>query len=390
MAASGATVRKRNREWGEEKPMRPSFEPLSFRRGPAMKNRYMVAPLTNEASNADGTLSDEEYRFLRMRAQGGFGAVMTCGAHVTPGGQSFKGQLGVCSDAHVPGLTRLAAGLKAAGSVAILQLFHGGRIASREFTGQQPVFPSDDPHFGARALTTGEVEQLIEDFIVAGVRAEKAGFDGAELHAAHSYLPCAFLSPVLNRRTDHYGGTPENRARFVREIVTGLRERCGPDFNIGLRLSAEGFDLDLADSVALAQAVMTEGAIDYLDMSLWDVFKDPEDERFRGQSLLSCFTELDRGAVRLGVAGKIRSARAVEACLAGGADFALIGRGAIIHHDFPERSRADLDYEARLPVSRKQLEAEGVSPAFLNYLDGFQGFLAPEDAAPERERVYIP
>ena len=153
------------------------FAPLSFRHGPAMKNRFMLAPLTNLQSHADGTLSDDEFRWLTYRAQGGFGLTMTCAAHVQAVGQGFPGQLGVFSDAHLPGLTRLASAIRAAGSLSSVQLHHAGIRSPTDLVGQ-PVAPSDDAETGARALSTGEVEQVIEDFITAAVRAEAAGFDG--------------------------------------------------------------------------------------------------------------------------------------------------------------------------------------------------------------------
>ncbi len=109
--------------------MSSPFEPLTFARGPAMKNRFMLAPLTNSQSHADGCLSDDEYEWLRMRAVGGFGLTMTCAAHVLPSGQGFAGQLAIFSDDHLPGLTRLADALRAADSLSSVQLYHGGMRA---------------------------------------------------------------------------------------------------------------------------------------------------------------------------------------------------------------------------------------------------------------------
>ncbi len=105
------------------------FAPLSFTRGPALKNRFMLAPLTNLQSHADGRLSDDEFHWLTLRAQGGFGLTMTCAAHVQAIGQGFPGQLGIYSDDHLEGLTRLAAAIKAAGSRAFVQLHHAGMRA---------------------------------------------------------------------------------------------------------------------------------------------------------------------------------------------------------------------------------------------------------------------
>ena len=107
-------------------PYDPLFQPLSFAHGPAMRNRFALAPLTNLQSHPDGRLSEDEFRWLTLRAKGGFGMTMTCAAHVQRQGQGFPGQLGCWSDAHLPGLTRLAAGIKAAGSVAHVQLHHAG------------------------------------------------------------------------------------------------------------------------------------------------------------------------------------------------------------------------------------------------------------------------
>ena len=98
--------------------MQQLLEPLTFSRGPAMKNRFMLAPLTNSQSHDDGTLSDDEFHWLVMRAQGGFGLTMTCAAHVQAEGRGFPGQLGIFSDDHLEGLTRLAAAIRASGERA--------------------------------------------------------------------------------------------------------------------------------------------------------------------------------------------------------------------------------------------------------------------------------
>jgi 2,4-dienoyl-CoA reductase-like NADH-dependent reductase (Old Yellow Enzyme family) len=352
------------------------FDPLTFLHGPAIKNRFVLAPLTNQQSHADGRLSDEEFHWLTLRAQGGFGLTMTCAAHVQAVGQGFAGQLGVFSDIHLEGLTRLAGAIKAAGSVAVVQLHHAGERADKALVAQ-PVAPSDNAELGARGLSLAEVEQLAEDFIAAAHRVQKAGFDGVEIHGAHGYIVCAFLSEATNHRTDRYGGSADNRARLLWDIVRGVRSRCGPDFLLGLRLSPERFGLKLAEMRTLAQALMSAKAVDYLDISLWDARKEPEDEAFKGRSLFSYFTELDRGAVRLGGAGKIMTAQDARDFLAAGADFAVIGRAAILHHDFPRRVEADPDFHPiALPVSREHLAAEGLSPVFIGYMNNWKGFVA--------------
>ena len=350
------------------------FAPLSLAHGPALKNRFMLAPLTNLQSHPDGVLSDDEFNWLTLRAKGGFGLTMTCAAHVQAVGQGFPGQLGVFGDQHLPGLTRLASAIKAAGSVAAVQLHHAGNRSPKDLVGQ-PVCPSDDPETGARGLSLGEVEQLVEDFVAAAVRAEQAGFDGVEIHGAHGYVLAQFLSPEINKRDDRYGGSIENRARIIFEIIEGVRARCGADFQLGLRLSPERFGLKLAEIRDTARTVLRDGRIDYLDMSLWDVAKEPVEEEFKGRSLMSYFTELDRGEVRLGVAGKVTSPAIASKMLADGADYVLIGRAAILHHDFPERARDPQFTPVALPVTPEYLANEGLGPAFVQYMSTWPGFV---------------
>lgn len=238
------------------------FQALGFKNGSVMKNRFMLAPLTNTQSHADGRLSDDEYHCLTMRAKGGFGLTMTCASHVQAIGKGFPGQLGCFSDDHLEGLTRLATGIKKEGSLAVIQIHHAGMRSPEKEIGEKPVCPSDNQETGARALSLAEVEQLKEDFILAAERAQKAGFDGVELHGAHGYILCQFLSPTINQRTDLYGGSLENRARIIFDIVEGIRSRCGSDFLLGVRLSPERFDLRLGEIIEVAQGLMGDGLID--------------------------------------------------------------------------------------------------------------------------------
>ncbi len=359
----------------------PLFEPLPLPRGRTMKNRLALAPLTNTQSRADGRMADDEYRWLMMRAEGGFGVTMTCAAHVQKVGQGYPGQLGVFSDDHLPGLARLAAGLKAAGSVACLQLAHSG---NRALEGLARVGPSDDTESGAQGLSEAEVEALVEDFVAAALRGQTAGFDGVEIHAAHGFLPTQFLSSTINHRADRWGGSLENRARLIFAIIEGVRRACRPDFQLGLRLSPERFGLRLAEVREVAQEAMRSGNIDTLDLSLWDVTKEAEEEAFRGRSLMSWFTDLDRGNVRLGVAGKIMGAQDALDCLANGADYVLIGRAAILAYDFPMKVAADGRYVSpALPVSADFLRAQGLGEAFVDYMRSFPGFVLDEAAVRE-------
>jgi 2,4-dienoyl-CoA reductase-like NADH-dependent reductase (Old Yellow Enzyme family) len=357
--------------------MTNAASPLHFTRGPAMANRFMLAPLTNMQSNPDGTLSDDEVHWLEKRAQGGFGLVMTAAAHVQRGGQGFPGQLGIWSDDHLPGLTALAAKLRAAGSLSSVQLHHAGMRSPKDLIGEAPQGPFADAETGTRAMTTAEVEQLRDDFIAAAVRAQQAGFDGVEIHGAHGYVLAQFLDADNNQRSDGWGGSFANRTRIIHEVIDGIRAATRPDFQVGLRLSPERFNIRMGEALALAEAVMTGGKLDYLDMSLWDCFKAPEEAEFAGRTLIEHFTALKRGDTRLGVAGKIMDTAKVQACLDAGADFVLIGRGAILHHDFPRRALADAAFASTAtPVTRAHLQNEGLGSAFINYMATWGNFVA--------------
>ena len=342
-----------------------------------MKNRFMLAPLTNLQSHDDGVLSDEEFNWLTMRAKGGFGLTMTCAAHVQRIGQGFPGQLGVFNNNHVEGLTRLAKAIKGQDSIAICQLHHAGMRSPEDLIGEKPVCPSYNEKTGARSLSYEEVVQLRDDFITAATRAEEAGFDGVEIHGAHGYVLCQFFASTINHREDDYGGSLANRYRILFEIIDGVRESCRDDFMLGVRLSPERFGMSLDEVTQIAQQLFNEDKIDFLDMSLWDVFKEPNEEEKQGRTLLSYFTDLDRQNVRLGIAGKIRTPEEAEKALAGGVDWIMLGRAAILHHDFPVQQQQNPSFSpVTLPVPREHLEKEGVSEKFIEYLSAWKGFVA--------------
>jgi 2,4-dienoyl-CoA reductase-like NADH-dependent reductase (Old Yellow Enzyme family) len=353
------------------------FDSVSFAHGPAMKNRFMLAPLTNQQSHPNGVLSDEEYRWLTMRAQGGFGLTMTAASHVQAIGQGFPGQIGCFSDDHIPGLTRLASGIRTEGSLAIVQLHHAGRRSPRDLIGTDPVAPGPDEPTGSRALTNDEVHGLIADFITAAKRCVTAGFDGVELHGAHDYILCEFLNAELNTRTDEFGGTIENRARIIFDIAKGIRATTREDFHLALRLSPELFGLKTRDIVTVYEMAIDSELFDLVDLSLWSTFKEASDPDFAGQRLIDLFAPLERKSTRLAVAGKLYHAHEMREAIEAGADMVALGRVAITNHNVPDLVRVNPDFSMReLPVSRATLAEEGLSETFINYMAGWNGFVA--------------
>lgn len=357
-------------------PMISSSSPMTFTNGSVMKNRFMLAPMTNTQSHPDGTLSDEEYHWLTMRAKGGFGMVMTCAAHVQAIGQGFPGQLGIYDDKHMEGHQRLAKGIQAYDSLAVVQLHHAGMRSPENLIGEQPVCPSDNEKTGARALSLEEVEQLKADFIQAAVRAQKCGYDGVEVHGAHGYILTQFLSGTINQRTDQYGGNLGNRSRLLFEILHGIHEACGPKFLLGVRLSPERFGMKLSEIKEVIHRLVDLGYVDFIDISLWDSFKLPEEEEHQDKSLLEHFSEIDYKKTKLTVAGQILSGKDVHKILNAGIDFVTIGRSAILHFDFPQQVLNNPDFKTTdTPVSPAYLKEQGLSDRFIEYMRRWPDFV---------------
>ncbi len=353
--------------------------PIQFPCGSTMKNRFMLAPLTNQQSHENGQLSADEFNWLTRRAEGQFGLVMTCASHVQEIGKGFPGQLGIFSDDLNQGHIKLTTKIKEQGSLAVIQLHHAGMRSPAELIHEKPVCPSNNKETNARGLTLKEVKQLRDDFISAAVRAKKCGYNGVEVHGAHGYILTQFLSSEINKRTDEYGGSLANRSRLLFEIINGIRTKCGKEFLVGVRLSPEKFGMDLQEVKTTCQQLIEGNLIDFLDISLWDCFKKPEENNHQNLSLLEHFTALNRKNVLLTVAGKIRSGKDVSKVLNSGVDFVTIGRSGILHHDFPRKVIENPNFEpVETPVSEQYLSNEGLSKKFIDYMQRWPGFVLQE------------
>lgn len=351
--------------------------PITFSCGATMQNRFMLAPLTNQQSYENGQLSNDELIWLTKRAEGGFGMVTTCASHVQKIGKGFPGQLGIFNDALNEGHIKLTTKIKEQGSLAVIQLHHAGMRSPAELINQQPVCPSINEKTGARALTLEEVEQLRDHFIEAAIRAKKCGYNGVEVHGAHGYIITQFLSSEINKRTDKYGGSLVNRSRLLFEIVEAIRKTCGNAFLVGVRLSPERFGMDIDEVKWVCQKLIDDGNIDFLDISLWDSFKLPYEEKHQNTSLLEHFKNLDFKNVKWTVAGKISNAVEVQKILDAGVDFVCIGKSGILHHNFPKLVMEDTAFNPiSTPVSEAHLKNEGLGKKFITYLKRWDGFVA--------------
>lgn len=224
----------------------------------------------------------------------------------------------------------------------------------------------------ARAMSAAEVEQCVESFVAAARRAERAGFSGVEVHGAHGYLLCQFLSRN-NTREDAWGGSLENRARIVRKIIQGIRAACSARFVVGVRLSPEdiGFavGMDLDESVQCARWFADDG-VDFVHLSLWDYTK-PSIKR-PDENVIALFRAAIASDVRVFAAGNVWTPDDARAVLACGADAVAIGRAAIIEPDWPILAKGAEWKGQRGPLSVEELAARDVSAKFAEYLRRFK------------------
>jgi 2,4-dienoyl-CoA reductase-like NADH-dependent reductase (Old Yellow Enzyme family) len=331
------------------------FQPLTLRCGLVLPNRIALAPMTNGQSLPDGRLGEDEYNWIARRADGGYGMIETCAAYVGLDGKAWAGELGVDRDDDLPGLTRLAARIKQGGAAAIVQLFHGGLRAETQLTGTPLIGPE-----------TADVARVIEQFAAAAARCEAAGFDGVELHGAHGYLLCQFLSRTMNPRPW------QERAGFVRRVMQAVRARVSPTFCVGVRLSledrgnAQGLDLD--ESLEISRWLADDGA-DFIHASLWDASK-PTLKR-PAEHPIPLVRAAVPAEVAVIVAGALWTHADAEAALARGADAVAIGRAAILNPDWPRT-----DGVKRTPATRTELAEVAVSPAFATYLTRWKNFVS--------------
>ena len=358
------------------------LEPFSFRNGVKARNRIFLAPMTNLQSHDDGTLSEDELHWLEVRAKGGFGVIATCASHVTTDGQGWKGELGIFDDKHLPGLTRLATTLREAGSTNMVQIFHGGARADGKLIGTMPLSASSEGEPPtAREASADDIERILNAFRDATVRAHKAGFEGVELHGAHGYLLGQFLSATGNRRTDEWGGSLENRARFMRECVQRARAAVPASFVVGIRISPEDFGqtkgVDLDENLQLAKWLCDDG-IDFLHISMWDSFantkKRPEEHA------IPLFRAACGADVPIVVAGSIWTKEQADGLLAKGADGVALGRSAIANPDWPQRIADSSFVPRKPPMTPSELRERGLSDSFVNYMRRFK-FVADAPAA---------
>lgn len=245
-----------------------------------IKNRIVMPPLVCfDYAKEDGLVTEKNVQHYEARAKGGVGLIIIEATCVNRSGRLANAQLGLWSDEHIGGFGKISAACHRYGAKVLVQIHHAG-LKTPQSVFNDPVAPSDyhgrvdnsGHDISARALTITEIHRLREDFVAAAVRAKAAGLDGVELHGAHGYLISQFFSPIVNKRTDEYGDSITNRARFAIEIIAGIKTEVGDGFIIGCRMGSN--EPDFESGIAIAQELEKAG-VDLLHVSAGMVSPPP-------------------------------------------------------------------------------------------------------------------
>ncbi|WP_283842614.1 alpha-hydroxy-acid oxidizing protein [Bradyrhizobium sp. JYMT SZCCT0428] len=373
------------------------WSPFRFNSGQEMANRFAIAPLTTDSSHEEGTATEHELEFVRRRAASGFGATISSATYVEQNGRSWQGT-GATHDGHLPGLRRLAEAMHAAGGLAILQIYDGGRIAKPELIGEQCLrAPSAVASLrpGAktpRAMTSDEVASLIASFREAASLARKAGFDGVEIHGANHYAIHQFFSPRANHRVDHWGGTLSKRMNFALAVAQAVRDALGPKLIAGFRVTpfeAEPDGYTLEDAKLLCNE-LARLDLDYISISLDDyrksrpqretrVYNGPVEENDApAENPITEFARVIAGRSAVMASGGIKTCRDAEEAIAMGADLVAVGRAVVVDPEWLSkvRSRNEASIIAGLPKDEREIAAAlSIPPRMVEYLLSRPGWI---------------
>ncbi len=238
----------------------------------SLTNRFVRSATWEGMAKEDGSCPRKLIDLMVRLAKGGVGLIITSHAYVSREGQAGHWQLGIYSDELVQGLAAMAGAVHNAGGKIAVQLAHGGCHANPDLTGQAPLGPSstkaeDMPN--CREMTGDDFRMVAESFGKAAARAQKAGFDAVQIHAAHGFLLSEFLSPFYNKRNDQYGGSVENRARLLSEVAHNIRDKVGDRFPVMVKLNSEDFvtgGLTVEDMLEVA-SILENAGIDAVELS---------------------------------------------------------------------------------------------------------------------------
>lgn len=315
-----------------------------------LRNRFVMAPMCTRLARPDGSVTQKLIDYYVERARGGVGLIILEYSFIDEAeSKAAICQLGVQSDHMITGLSDLAEALHAEGAQAVLQICHAGNQTSSGMMGLQPVAPSAVPcrflGIMPRELDLDEIELIQDSFVQGAKRAKQAGLDGVELHGAHGYLIDQFLSPITNRRSDQYGGTLENRARFALETLVKVKAAAGGDFVVGYRMSADEFmpdGLRIEETVKFAK-MLSDAGVDYVNVTagIYETLPEFIQPVYVPRAYLVPFAAAVKKAVNVPViaVGSLNVDEGEAALKEGKADLIAYGRALIADPYMPRKLR---------------------------------------------------
>ena len=326
------------------------FEKYILNNKVEVPSRLVVAPLTLFGSNPDGTISDEEREYLKIRGTN-VGMYILGATAVSQEGISFKCHPRAMSEKDLPSLAERAKIIKSQGALAINQIQHAGALAVKELSGLDPVAPSAEVSnkilketgmykTPVKDLTDEQIKKIINDFAYATELSLKAGFDGIEFHGANKYLFQQFYSPYTNRRTDDWGGSIEKRMNFSLKVIDScckVREKYNrPDFIIGYRLSPEEpyeTGLTMTETLELVKVLITK-PIQYIHISQLGYFRKGHRGEGAGQERLKIIHNITKGKIPLIGVGGLRTEEDINCAMNSGfSEFVGVGVASMLNKD---------------------------------------------------------
>ncbi len=326
------------------------FSPITIN-GMTLKNRMVVTPMVTDYCNEDGTATEKWMAYLEEKAKGGFGLIITEDFNIAPNGHGFKATAGFWNDDQIESHSALPPRIHRHGAKVLAQIYHCGRQTNsgaipgmKARSTSRIACPFSD--LMPEPFTTEEVKETVQAFGDAALRAKKAGFDGVQIHAAHGYLVTQFFSLYSNKRLDEYGGNFWNRTRFVREVIANIREKCGWDFVVDIRLSGSEFvegGLTIEDTKAIARMV-EEAGVDMIHVSLGNylTFDWNIPSGYREHGLIAEHGKAVKEAVKVPVTvvGRINDPFLADSIIASGkADLVGMGRASLVDPWMPNKAK---------------------------------------------------
>jgi NADPH2 dehydrogenase len=324
------------------------FDPIKIK-GLTLKNRIVMPPMATGMATEDGGVTERHINHYVARAKGGVGLIIIEHTFVSKDGKASKGQLGMDDDKLIHGLKHLVEAIHAEGTKVIIQLNHVGGAASRISTGTQPVGPSEVMHPKGseipHALTVPEMKIIAQSFTEAARRAVAAGVDSVELHGAHGFLLCQFLSPYTNHRTDEYGGDLAGRLRFPTEVITEVKTKTGKNMPLFYRFGAD----DMREGgLTLEEGKLAAHQLEQIGIDVFDVSGGIGGDGQRTHTEQGYYVPLAEGvkeAVKVPVigVGHITEPEYADRIIREGkVDMVAVGRLLLANPDFPRQAAEKL------------------------------------------------